>query len=110
MVLSVTYDAHRYPKLCCDHSLGYCVLRVISSFAVRVGPQITQHAFRGQIIEDNHIIDGLKRRYQLRTRLLRKQGPPGTFEGRDCPVAVYTDDQHVSLRVRTLKKTDVAHM
>ena len=110
MVLRVTYNAHHAAEFIHDPALGNGFFRVVRTFALDVRPKVTQDRFGCRVIKDHRVIHAGKRRNEFGARAFREQWPSRALQLRDGAIAVDSHDQDVTLLLRSLEKTDVAHV
>jgi hypothetical protein len=69
MVLGIAHDANNPSQGFHDLPLGDGLLRVICSFAMHIGTEISQNIFSVEFIKDHHVIDALQSCNEFAARL-----------------------------------------
>ncbi len=107
MTLGVADDADAPSELFHYRALGHRLGCVIGSFAVHVGSQVSQHAFRRQVVKDDDVIHAFERGHQFRPRFLGQKRPSRALERGNRAVGINGHYQDLSLSPGALQ---VAHM
>lgn len=110
MVFRIAYNHDTTSPFADNFAFRNAGLRVVSSLAVNVRPQIAQEVFSREIVKDDHVIDTLHSRQQFGARIFGQQRPSLAFQLSHGAIAVDSHHQHVTLLAGAFKVTDVSNV